>query len=57
MVNVIVDTIVNREEVVFIPKYIGLVSKIINLLPDYFVDRITRWGDQSAYTNKRHQEN
>ena len=51
--NVIHDAIINKPEVVFIPWHIGIVSKIVNLLPDYYVDRIYNWADTSKYTNNR----
>ena len=51
--DVIHDVIINRPEVVWIPWYIGFVSKLINLLPDYYLDRIYNWADSSEYTNNR----
>lgn len=51
--KVIVNTIVNRREVVFIPENVGILIKLINLLPEYYVDKAFKWGDTSVYTNNR----
>lgn len=51
--KVIHDVIINKPEVVWLPWYIGVVSKILNLLPDYYLDRIYNWADSSEYTNNR----
>lgn len=55
--EVIHSAIINKPEVVFIPEYIGFLSKLVNLLPDYYVDRLYHWADTSEYTNNRQKEN
>lgn len=47
--KIIADTVVNREEVVFIPSWLGFVVKLTSLLPEYYIDRIAGYLDTSDY--------
>jgi short-subunit dehydrogenase len=49
--KVVADTVVNKEEIVFIPWYIGYLIKLGSLLPEYYVDRLMTWLDTSHYAN------
>lgn len=55
--KVIHDAIIKRPEVTWIPSYIGIITKILNILPDYYLDRLFKWADASAYTNNREKIN
>lgn len=47
--RIVADTVLNREEVVFIPFWMGFVVKLTSLLPDFYLDRLTSWLDTSTY--------
>lgn len=49
--SIIVRAIVEREDVVFIPFWFGLVSKLLLLLPDAYIDKLSSWLDVSNYSN------
>lgn len=47
--KIIADVVVNRQEVVFIPWWIGTVFKVLSLLPDVYQDRLANYLDTSDY--------
>jgi all-trans-retinol dehydrogenase (NAD+) len=49
--NVIADTCVSREEVVFIPFYAGFVIKLLSVFPEHWLDKLYAYMDTSHYTN------
>lgn len=47
--KIIADTVLNRDEIVFIPFWLGFVTKVVSLLPEYYLDRITAYLDTSTF--------
>jgi len=47
--RIIADTVINRQEIVFIPFWIGFVVKLGSLLPECYKDKLVSWLDKSNY--------
>lgn len=51
--KVIADTVLNRDDVVFIPFWIGLVIKLSSVIPERYLDLMCGWIDTSDYKNNQ----
>ncbi len=55
--NIVANTVVNREEVVFLPFWMGFVVKLTSLLPEYYLDRLAAYLDTSNYKGNKGLKN